>query len=103
MNTKLFIDGDGRAEFQPAEPIMSQTRLTIDDDYGTEVFIRTIYTETLLAMRNAVRELNCGTIPIYSDYDCTGLVCGQWCKFIKIYKTGSGFTALVELTVSRDV
>ena len=84
-------------------PIVSQAKLSIDDDYGSETFIRTIDCSTLLGLRNAVRELNCGHIPIYSDYDCTGLVCGQWCKFIKIYKRGAGYVAVVEITVSRDV
>lgn len=85
------------------DPIVSRDKLSIDDDYGSEVYIKTIDCETLLGLRNAVRELNCGHIPIYSDYDCTGLVCGQWCKFIKIYKTSAGYCALVEITVSRDV
>jgi hypothetical protein len=85
------------------DPIVSRDRLSIDDDYGTETYIKTIFTESLLGLRRAVRELNMGSIPIYSDYDCTGLVCGQWCKLIKIYKTGRGFTAVVEITVSRDV
>lgn len=97
--------GGGTTPAWRIEPdvIVSKSRLSIDDDYGSETFIRTIDCETLLGLRNAVRELNCGTIPIYSDYDCTGLVCSQWCKFIKIYKTVAGYCALVEITVSRDV
>lgn len=105
MNTLSLapIPYEGRAEFQPAEPILSQAKLHIDDDYGSETYIKTIFTETLLGLRNALRELNPGTIPIYSDHDCTGLVCGQWCKFIKIYKSGRGYIGVVEITVSRDV
>lgn len=93
----------GCEKFIEPEPIVSSAKLSIDDDYGTETYIRTIDATTLLGLRNAVRELNLGHIPIYSDYDCTGLVCGQWCKFIKIYKVGAGYCALVEICVSRDV
>lgn len=85
------------------DPIVSQDRLTIDNDYGSETFIKTIDAPSLLGLRRAVRELNLGTIPIYSDYDCTGLVCGQYCKFLKIYKAGHGYVAVVEITVARDV
>lgn len=85
------------------DPIVSENKMSIDDDYGSETFIKTIDSQTLLGLRRAVRDLSPGTIPIYSDYDCTGLVCGQWCKFIKIYKHGRGYTAVVEICVSRDV
>ena len=85
------------------EAIVSKARLSVDDDYGTETYIKTIDAETMLELRRAVRELNCGHIPIYSDYDCTGLVCGQWCKLLKIYKVGAGYCAIVEICVSRDV
>jgi hypothetical protein len=92
--------------FKPVEPqvYVSQDRLPIDDDMGTETHIRTIRSESLLGIRRAVRELNPGTIPIYSDYDCTGLVCAQYCKMLKIYRCYSGFyVAVVEITVARDV
>lgn len=85
------------------DPIVSQEKLSIDDDYGTETYIKTIFATTMLGIRRAVRELNPGSIPIYSDYDCTGLVCGQSCKLLKIYLTGRGYTAVVELHVTRDV
>lgn len=84
-------------------PVSSRDKLNIDNDFGTEIFIRTIRTHSMLAMRRALRELNLGTIPIYSDYDCTGLVCGQWAKFLKIYKSEGGYIAVVEITVNRDV
>lgn len=85
------------------DPIVSQSRLSIDDDYGTETYIKTICAESLLGIRRAVREMNPGSIPIYSDYDCTGLVCGQSCKMLKIYRTGRGYTVVVEISVTRDV
>lgn len=104
----LVHDEDGyRREIDPDTidlPVVSQARLTVDDDMGTETYIRTIQTETCLGLRRAVRELNPGRIPIYSPYDCTGLVCWQGCKLLKVYRAYSGFyVGVVELTVSRDV
>jgi hypothetical protein len=104
--SKLFIDGDLRAEVQPDEPAVyvSDKRLSIDDDMGTETYIKTIRSQSYLGIRRAVRDLNPGHIPIYSPYDCTGLVCWQGCKFLKLYRCYAGFyVAVVELTVSRDV
>jgi hypothetical protein len=87
-----------------ARAIVSEALLPIDDDMGTESYIKTIRCDTLLGIRRAVRELNRGSIPIYSDYDCTGLVCAQYCKFLKIYRCYSGYyVAVVELSVTRDV
>lgn len=89
-----------------AEPevYVSQDKLSIDDDMGTETYIRTIRTSSYLALRRAVRELNPGRIPIHSPYDCTGLVCWQGCKFLKVYRCYAGFyVGVVEITVSRDV
>lgn len=83
---------------------VSDTKLSIDDDMGTETYIRTIRTQSYLALRRAVRELNPGRIPIYSPYDCTGLVCWQGCKFLKVYRCYAGFlVGVVEITVTRDV
>lgn len=83
---------------------VSQDCLRIDDDMGTETYIKTIRCDTLLGIRRAVRELNPGSIPIHSPYDCTGLVCHQSCKFLKIYRCYTGFyVAVVELHVTRDV
>ena len=84
-------------------PVMSRDALTIDDDFGTRRSIHTVQTETFLGLRRALRELNMGSIPIYSPYDCTGLVCGQWCKLIAIYRVDGFYIGVVELTVSRDV
>lgn len=103
----LVHDEDGyRREIDPDTldlPVMSRHALSIDDDYGTRRSIKTVQTETFLGLRRALRELNCGTIPIYSDYDCTGLVCGQWCKLIAIYRVDHFYIGVVELTVARDV
>jgi len=84
-------------------PIVSEAKLSIDDDYGSETYIKTVFCQSFLGFRNAIRELNCGSIQIYSDYDCTGLVCGQWCKLIAVYRTGRGITGVVEITINRDV
>lgn len=102
---KIFISGELRAEFQPVEPevIVSHSKLHIADDYGTETYIKTVYCESFLGFRNALRDLNPGHIPIFSDYDCTGLVCAQWCKLLAVYKTGRGITGVVEISVTRDV
>lgn len=78
-------------------------KIHISEDYGTETYVRRVYADTMLELRRWVRECNPGAIPIYSDYDCTGLVCGQSAKFIKIYRTHGGYTALVEIAVTRDV
>lgn len=91
------------ASLNEPDPIVSDTRLPIDEDYGTEIYIRTIFAQSCLGLRRAVRELNPGHIPIHSPYDCTGLVCAKTCKFLKIYKTGRGYTAVVEISVTRDV
>lgn len=83
---------------------ISPEKLSIDDDMGTETYIRTIRSQSYLGIRRAVRDMNPGRIPIYSPYDCTGLVCWQGCKFLKLYRCYAGFyVAVVELTVSRDV
>lgn len=109
MCTAIYAWADGvraqvaAAEEAEADPIVSKDRLWIDDDYGSSTMIRTIYAESLLGIRRAVRELNPGSIPIYSDYDCTGKVCFQGCKMLKIYKVGRGYTTVVEITVTRDV
>lgn len=89
-----------------AEPAVyvSECKLSIDDDMGTETYIRTIRTQSYLALRRAVRDLNPGHIPIYSPYDCTGLVHWQGCKFLKVYRCYAGFlVGVVEITVMRDV
>lgn len=85
------------------EVIASSDKIHIDEDYGTETYLRIVHTTTLLALRRAVREANPGRIPIYSPYDCTGLVCCQTCKIIKIYKTSVGYSSVVEMCVTRDV
>lgn len=85
------------------EAVVSRNNLSIDNDYGSETVIKTIDSDTLLGLRRAIRELNCGTIEICSPYDCTGLVCGQWCTLIKIYKVGRGYVGVVEITTARDV
>lgn len=91
-------------ELQEGDIVVSADRLTIDDDMGTDTYIRTIRTETLLNLRRALRELNPGRIPIYSPYDCTGLVCWQGCKLLKVYRCYAGFyVGVVEITVMRDV
>lgn len=84
-------------------PVMSRQSLSIDDDYGTRRSISTVQTQTFLGLRRALRELNPGHIPIYSPYDCTGLVCHQRCKLIAIYRVDGFYIGVVELTVSRDV
>lgn len=82
----------------------SEQQLIVDDDMGYVTTIRALYGDTFLSLRRAVREMNCGTIPIYSDYDCTGLLCGQWCKFIKVYRAyGGKWIGIVEIRRSYDV
>lgn len=81
-----------------------EDELYVEDDMGSRTDIRTIYAETLLGIRRAVRELNPGRIPIYSDYDCTGKLCFQGCKLLKVYKTYSeGYVAVVEIRKTFDV
>jgi hypothetical protein len=78
--------------------------LYVEDDMGSRTEIKTIYSDSLLGIRRAVREMNPGRIPIYSDYDCTGKKCFQSCKLLKVYKTYSeGYVAVVELRASFDV
>lgn len=97
-------DDAAEAEREAQRPVVSDDKLPIDDDMGTETYIRTIRGPSLLGIRRVVRELNPGRIPIYSDYDCTGLVCWQGCKFLKVYRCYTGFyVAVVEITISRDV
>jgi hypothetical protein len=82
----------------------NEDRLYVEDDMGSRTEIGTVYSETLLGIRRAVRELNPGRIPIYSDYDCTGKLCFQGCKLIKVYKTYSeGYVAVVEIRKTFDV
>lgn len=88
-------------ERRDREPTIS-SELHIEEHYGTTTSIRTVTTRTLLDLRRYVRDHN-GTIPIYSDYDCTGLICGMGCKMLKIYKTYAGYTAVLECSVTRDV
>ena len=90
-------------ELNEGDVVVSHTKLSIDDDYGTETYIKTIYANSLLNLRRAVRMLSPGSIPIWSPYDCTGLVCHQRCKMLKIYPYHSSYIAVVELTVTRDV
>lgn len=78
--------------------------LYVEDDMGHRTEVKAIYSETLLGIRRAVRELNPGRIPIYSEYDCTGKLCFQGCKLLKVYKTYSeGFVAIVEIRKAFDV
>lgn len=87
----------GCSSLRVGEPIY------INEDYGTETSVVRVYADTLVELRRYVRENNPGSIPIYSPYDCTGLVCGQYAKFIKIWRTHGGYTALVEFSITRDV
>jgi len=93
--------------FQPdprPEAVVSQTDLCIDDDMGSRTSIRTITSSSLLSIRRTIRDLNPGRIPIYSDYDCTGLLCYQSCKIIKLYRSYAGeYVALVECHAAHDV
>lgn len=98
----LFIDGEGHAEFQPIATV-SQAKLSIGGDYGSETYIRTIHSDSFLAFRRALRDLNPGSIPIYSPYDCTGLICSQSCKLLKVYRIDGYYVGVVELHVQRDV
>lgn len=78
--------------------------LHIEDDMGSRTEIKTIHSDTLLGIRRAVRLLHFGRIPIDSPYDCTGRLCFQGCKLIKVYKTYSeGFAAVIEIRKSFDV
>jgi hypothetical protein len=78
--------------------------LHVEDDMGSRTEVKAIYSETLLGIRRAVREMNPGHIPIYSDHDCTGRKCFQGCKLLKVYKTYSeGYAAIVELRTGFDV
>lgn len=86
------------------EAHVATAHLDIDNDYGTRTSIHSVFDPTLLGIRRKFRELNMGHIPIYSPYDCTGQLCAQWCKFLKIYRTGTGsYVAVVEIARTYDV
>lgn len=83
---------------------LSQEMLYVDDDMGTVTKIRVLHAETWLAIRRAVRELNPGSIPIYSPYDCTGKLCHQSCTMLKLYRNYDGSkVAVVEIRKTFDV
>lgn len=100
--SKLFIDGEGRAEFQPVATV-SQAKLHIGGDYGSETYIRTVHSDSFLQFRRALRDLNPGHIDIYSPYDCTGLICSQSCKLLSVYLIDGYVVGVVELNVQRDI
>lgn len=78
--------------------------LHVEDDMGYRTDVQMLYSGSLLAIRRAVRELNPGHIPIYSDYDCTGKLCFQSCKLLKVYRQyAGGFVAVVEIRKTFDV
>lgn len=77
--------------------------LTIDDDYGTRRFIRIVRAPSRGKLRRDVREMNLGSIPNYSPYDCTGLPCHQSAVLIKSYKGDGEWVGIAEMSVSLDV
>lgn len=85
------------------EPIFSERLYLEDDNFGTETFVITVFSESYLVVRNAIRDLNPGHVPIYSDYDCTGKICHQTAKILDIMRTRSGVIATLKMQVARDV
>lgn len=83
----------------------SEKVIHVEDDMGTRVNVHTLRCYTLLGIRRAVRQCNPGHIPIYSDYDCTGRLCYQSAKLLKIYKPygNEGYVALLEVRSTFDV
>lgn len=88
-----------RRRFTP--DLMSST--VVNGDYGSETQVRIYSCLSLIGLRHLVRDMNPGSIEINSPYDCTGLVCGMGAKFIKIYRYGSYYMAVVEVSITRDV
>lgn len=85
------------------EATVSQAKLSIDGDYGSEVFIRTITCSSFQGLRRSIRQMNVGRIAIDSPYDCTGYICYMSCKPIAIYRASGEIVAVVECHVGRDV
>lgn len=82
----------------------AEDHLYVEDDMGSRTEVSTLYSSTLLGIRRGVRELNPGRIPIYSPYDCTGKLCFQGCKLLKVYRTYVGqYVAVVEIRKTFDV
>lgn len=77
----------------------------VEDDMGTRINVHTLRCYTLLGIRRAVRRCNPGRIEIHSPYDCTGLLCHQSAKLIKIYRPygNCGYVALLEVRSTFDV
>jgi hypothetical protein len=87
-----------------AEARVSEQSLYVEDDMGSRTDVFAIYSGTLLGIRRKFRELNRGRIPIYSPYDCTGLLCWQGAKLLKVYRNYAGdYVAIVEVRRSYDV
>lgn len=93
------------AEQQVNRRFTAQTISTtfIDEHFGHATEVRVLACETLIGLRHAVRDLNPGRIDIFSDHDCTGLVCGMSAKLLKVYKAYTGYFAVVEVSITRDV
>ena len=98
-----FTHGDG-SELPDTDVRIVEDGLYVEDDMGSRIDIKTIYSDTLLGIRRAVRELNIGSIPIYTPYDCSGMLCYHGCKLLKVYRTYVGsFVAVVEIRKTYDV
>lgn len=96
--TKIYnmvVDRFEATQFAPS--------VVVAGGYDHSIDIRFLSSPTFIGLRRGLRDLNPGSIPIFSDYDCTGRICGQHAKFIKVYRSEGQWIGVVEVSITRDV